>query len=165
MKTLLLLRHAKSSWKHASLPDFERPLNGRGKRASDQIGSYLKKKKLRPDLILCSPASRARETISLVLQSAGLISDLRFDERLYLATAERLIEIISQIEAERNQVMLVGHNPGMEELLFRLTGVEEHLPTAALAKIVFDVAAWTGVPKAKSGRLESFVNPKELNDR
>jgi phosphohistidine phosphatase len=114
MKTLLILRHAKSSWKDSGISDFERPLNARGKRAADLIGRFMKKKKLRPDLILSSTAARARETIGLVLESARLVVELRYDERLYLASADRLAEIVSQIEDDRSQVMIVGHNPGME---------------------------------------------------
>src|SRR6266480_1330486 len=98
MKTLLLLRHAKSSWKDASLADFERPLNGRGKRASDLIGRFLKKKKLDPDLVLCSTAIRARETLRLVLEAARLVTEVQYDHRLYLASADRLADMVSQIE-------------------------------------------------------------------
>lgn len=163
MKTLLLLRHAKSSWKNTSLPDFERPLNARGRRAADQIGGYLKKKNLRPDLVLSSTATRARETIGIVLESSRFLTDLRYDERMYLASAERLLNIISQLEIEWNQVLLVGHNPGMEELLFRLSGVDHHMPTAALAKIVLDDDTWTKVVETKGARLEFLVKPKELS--
>ena len=162
MKTLLVLRHAKSSWKDSGISDFERPLNTRGKRAAVLIGSFMRKKKLRPDLILSSTATRARETIGLVLESARLVVELRCDARLYLASADRLTEIISQIEDDRSEVMLVGHNPGMEELLPRLTRVVERMPTGALAKIVLEVDRWSEVSKTNSGRLEWLVKPKEL---
>jgi phosphohistidine phosphatase len=163
MKTLLVLRHAKSSWKDSGLADFERPLNGRGKQACDLIGRYLRKKKPSPDLILCSTATRARETVRLVLEAARLVVEIRYDQRLYLASAERLEEIVSQIEEERANVMLVGHNPGMEELILRLTGVTESMPTAALAKIVLDPDKWNDVAGGRSGRLEWLVKPKELS--
>ncbi len=162
MKTLLVLRHAKSSWKDSGVADFERPLNARGRRASDLIGRFIRKKKLNPDLVLSSNATRARETIGLVLESARLIVELRYDERLYLASADRLAEIISQIEDDRSQVMLVGHNPGMEELLPRLTGVVGRMPTGALAKIVLQVDRWTEVSDTRSGGLEWLVKPKDL---
>src|SRR5467141_3628936 len=110
MKTLLVLRHAKSSWKDSGLADSERPLNGRGKRASDLIGRFLRKEKLRPDLVLCSTAIRARETVRLVLEAARLVVETRYDQRLYLASAGRLAEIVSQIDEDRANVMLVGHN-------------------------------------------------------
>lgn len=163
MKTLLVLRHAKSSWKDSGLADFERPLNGRGKRACDLIGRYLRKKKPSPDLILCSTATRARETVRLVLESARLIVEIRYDQRLYLASAERLEEIVSQIEDERGNVMLVGHNPGMEELLLRLTGVTESMSTAALAKIDFDVDQWSAISEQRRGSLDWLVKPKDLD--
>lgn len=163
MKTLLVLRHAKSSWRDSGLADFERPLNGRGKQASDLIGRFLRKKKIRPDLVLCSTATRARETVRLVLEAARLVVEVRYDQRLYLASADRLAEIISQIEEDRARVMLVGHNPGMEELLPRLTGVTESMPTAALAKIEFDVDQWTALSEQTTGRLDWLVKPKELH--
>jgi len=164
MKTLFLLRHAKSSWKNPSLTDFERPLNARGVNAAGQIGNYLRRKRLTPDLILCSPATRARETITLVLQAAKLRVELRFDERLYLATVETLLEVIAQIDAEPKQAMMVGHNPGMEELVKALTGADERMATGALARISLDIKAWSELPKLKQGRLEWLVRPKELED-
>ena len=163
MKTLLVLRHAKSSWKDPGLADFERTLNGRGKRAADLIGRFLRKKKACPDLVLCSTATRARETVRLVLEAARLVVEVRYDQRLYLASADRLAEIISQIEEDRTKVMLVGHNPGMEELLLRLTGVTENMPTAALAKIAFEVDEWNAILEKTRGHLEWLVKPKELD--
>jgi phosphohistidine phosphatase len=162
MKTLLVLRHAKASSEDSSLADFDRPLNERGRRAADLMGRFLRKKKLCPDLVLSSTAARARETIGLVLESARLVVEVRYEQRLYLASAERLAEIILQIEEDRNQVMLVGHNPGMEELLPRLIGTAAGMPTAALAKIVLDVEKWTDSSRAGSGRLEWLMTPKEL---
>src|SRR2546423_6386227 len=111
MKTLFLLRHAKSSWKDESLPDFERPLNRRGKEASEQIGRYMKKELIAPELILSSPAVRARETVERVSKAAKLNVEVRFDQRIYEAGGLRLLEVVSQIENERKTVLLVGHNP------------------------------------------------------
>jgi phosphohistidine phosphatase len=163
MKTLLVLRHAKSSWKDSGLADFERPLNSRGKQASDLMGRFLRKKKPYPDLVLCSTALRARETGRLVLEAARLVVEVRYDQRLYLASADRLAEIVSQIEEDRANVMLVGHNPGMEELLPRLTGVTVSMPTAALAKIDLDVDEWGALLEKKPGRLDWLVTPKDLD--
>lgn len=164
MKSLLLLRHAKSSWKDANVADFDRPLNGRGKRASDLVGQFLRKKKLHPDLVLCSTAMRARETVRLVLEAAGLVLEVEYDQRLYLASAERLAEIVLEIEDDKATVMLVGHNPGMEELIPRLTGVTESMSTATLAKIVFEVDSWSGISE-RPGRLDWLMKPKELELR
>src|SRR5947209_17764709 len=102
MKTILLLRHAKSSWKDATMSDFERPLNGRGLKAAPLIGRFLRRKKIRPDLILSSPAERARQTTALVMEAAQFSAELRYDERIYEASAARLLEIIYQIEESAN---------------------------------------------------------------
>jgi len=161
MKKLLLLRHAKSSWEDASLPDFERPLNERGLRAAPLIGEYIARHKLRPDLVLCSPAKRTRETTVLVLKAAGIEPELRYDERIYEASVTNLLEIISQLEEDKTEVMLVGHNPGFENLLERLTGQSVRMPTAALARIALDAERWSEAATG-GGQLELFVKAKEL---
>ena len=163
MKTLLLLRHAKSSWKDSDLQDFERPLNGRGQKAAETIARFIRKKKIVPDLLLSSPAVRARETIETIIKIASLKSELRFDERIYEASLQRLLEIVSEIDDDRKKVVLVGHNPGMAELLQRLTDRVEHMATGTLAKIDLKVASWTKVPDVK-GNLEWIVKPKELGE-
>jgi phosphohistidine phosphatase len=163
MKTVLLLRHAKSSWSNANLLDFERPLNDRGRAAAKRIGGYVARHKLNPDLVLSSPAVRARETADLVLKSAKLQVELRQDERIYEAGPQRLLEVISQIDEDKKTVLLVGHNPGLEELLQLLTGHEAHMPTAALAKIKIVVKTWDYVLQEK-GKLEWLVKAKELED-
>src|SRR5260370_13892375 len=98
MKPLLLLRHAKSSWKDENIKDFDRRLNQRGLKAATQIGKLVRKRKLKPDLVLSSPAERARQTAHLMLESARLNTELRYDQRIYEAGATQLLEIISQIE-------------------------------------------------------------------
>jgi phosphohistidine phosphatase len=162
MKKLLLLRHAKSSWEDASLPDFERPLNERGQRAAPLIGKFMREQKLRPDLVLCSPAKRTRETIALVLEAAGIEPLLRYDERIYEASVANLLEIISRIEDDKAEVMLVGHNPGFENLLERLTGESIRMPTATLARIALNAERWREVA-ANGGQLELFVTAKDLS--
>jgi phosphohistidine phosphatase len=163
MKTVLLLRHAKSSWNNAKLLDFERPLNERGRAAAKSIGRYITRHKLNPDLVLSSPAVRARETADLVLKSARLQVEIRQDERIYEAGPLRLLEVVSQIDEDKKNVLLVGHNPGMEELLQRLTGQEAHMPTATLAKIKIVVKSWENVLQEK-GKLEWLIKAKELED-
>src|SRR5215813_3222366 len=152
MKTLYLLRHAKSSWDDPGLKDFDRPLNERGLKAAPKVGAYMRKEKIHPDLVLSSPALRARQTTTLVCEAAGLSSVVNFDERIYEASAPRLFEIVSQFEARLSAVMMVGHNPGFEELLAALTGDARRLPTAALACIEFDIEQWSDVA-AGEGRL------------
>ena len=161
MKTLFLLRHAKSSWKDASVKDFDRPLNQRGLKAAPSVGKLMRKRKLQPDLVLSSPAERARQTTELVLAGAGLKVEVRHDERIYEATVARLFEVVAQIEEDANVAMLVGHNPGLEELLEALTGAARSLSTAALACIELDIEKWNKV-RAGTGRLEWLVKPKEL---
>jgi len=155
------MRHAKSSWGDGSLADFDRPLNERGLKAAPLVGRFMRKQKLRPDLILCSPAERARQTVSLVVEAAGLGVPLRYDERIYEATSARLVEVVSQIEEDAGEAMLVGHNPGLEVLLERLTGESRRMPMAALARVALDVEKWSKV-RDGAGRVELFVKPREL---
>jgi phosphohistidine phosphatase len=163
MRTLYLLRHAKSSWKDDSLKDFDRPLKRRGREAAEQIGKVLAAEKLKSPLIISSPAARARETTALVLKSAGLKLEPRFDERIYEADVRTLLEVIESIPDKATTAMLVGHNPGFENLLSYLTGDDRHMPTAALARIEFEVESW-GKAAEGSGTLASFVTPKDLGD-
>jgi phosphohistidine phosphatase len=162
MKTLYLLRHAKSSWGEPNLRDFDRPLNARGREAASRVGSFVGQQKIRPDLLLVSPAERARQTAVLVVASAGLPSGLLlYDERIYEADASRLLAVISSVRGAARAVMLVGHNPGLEQLLLLLGGEARHMPTAALACVTLDVGEWDEV-RAGVGRLGWFVRPKEL---
>jgi phosphohistidine phosphatase len=163
MKTLLLLRHAKSSRDSPSLQDFDRPLNERGKKDAPLIGKYTRKQKIQADLAVSSPAERARQTAELVLKSAGLKVELRFDKRIYEASLRRLLNVISQVEDTVNTVIMVGHNPGFEELFEALTGEARDLPTASLACIELHVENWSKVRTAV-GDLKWLVTPKELRD-
>ncbi len=161
MKTLFLLRHAKSSWKDQALADFERPLNDRGRKAAELVGNFIAKQNVTIDLVISSPAVRTRQTIELVLKAAKRSPELRFDQRVYEASPARLVEITSQIEDDRKSVLLVGHNPGMEELLALLVGVEQHMSTASLAKVILGSKKWDKI-LGETGVLESFVKAKEL---
>jgi phosphohistidine phosphatase len=163
MRTLYLLRHAKSSWKDETLRDFDRPLKGRGRAAAEQMGGVLAEEKLKSPLVISSPAVRARETTKLVLESAGFKLEPRFDERIYEADVRTLLEVARSIPDSSDTAMLVGHNPGFENLLSYFTGDNRHMPTCALAKIEFDAASWSEVSE-ESGRLELFVTPKDLED-
>jgi phosphohistidine phosphatase len=161
MRNLYLLRHAKSSWKDESLRDFDRPLKGRGRRAAEQMGQVLAEEKLKSPLVISSPAARARETTELVLQSSGLKLEPRFEERIYEADVRTLMEVVRSIPDSSDTAIMVGHNPGFENLLSYLTGENRHMPTCALARIEFDAASWGKVAE-ETGRLEFFVTPKEL---
>ncbi len=171
MKTLLLLRHAKSSWDDPTLGDFDRPLAPRGEKAAPLVASYLKKQGLRPDLVLCSPALRARQTWSLVARSLGDKIEVKDMRGLYLSSPGRLLDAIRRAPDAAPCVMLVGHNPGMEHLAMALAGpssdptalakLHSKFPTAALAEIEFEVAAWTAVARGE-GCLKRFIRPKDL---
>ncbi len=163
MKTLFLLRHAKSSWADAGQPDFARPLNERGQKAAPLMGRFMRRENLQPDLVLSSPATRARETITLVAEAGKFLCEVRYDERIYEASLARLLEIMTQLEESAGAVLLVGHNPGMEELVLYLTGEQQHMPTAALACITLNIEKWSKA-RAGSGHLERLIRPKELTD-
>lgn len=161
MKTLFLLRHAKSSWKDQSLPDFERPLNRRGKQAAQDVGRYLKHELIVPELVVSSPALRARETIERVAKAAKWDVEVRFDQRIYEAGGLRLLEVISQIENEYKTTLLVGHNPGIEELLMLLTAEAKRMPTAALAQIELKSSKWANAAD-KRAKLAWRLKPRDL---
>jgi phosphohistidine phosphatase len=161
LKTLMLLRHAKSDWDDPSLRDFDRPLAARGKRDAPRIGKAIKKRGTIPDIIISSPAVRAVQTIEAVVQSAGLQISPRLEESIYGAVASDLMKLIRQLPDSSNCALLVGHNPTFEQLLARLTGAQEHMPTAALACIEFQIDHWADVEDA-GGKLAWLLTPKQL---
>ena len=161
MLTLYLLRHAKSSWADASQPDFERGLTDRGREAAAFIGDFIREKGIDFDLVLVSTAVRTRETIELIKERANFRGEVRYDERIYEATVSRLLEIISEVDDDRESVLLVGHNPGIEELLTLLTGEQQHVTTANFAKIKLNLPNWSANP-AHEGTLEWIIRPKEM---
>ena len=163
MRTLYLLRHAKSSWKDTTLPDYDRPLKDRGRKAAKRIGRRLAAEKLSDPLVLCSPAVRARETADIVLKHANLRVELRYEERIYEASLRDLVQVVAEISDDKQVVILIGHNPGFEELLAYLTGEGRRMPTCALAKITFEVESWKDI-REDQGALEWFVIPRELEE-
>jgi phosphohistidine phosphatase len=164
MKTLLLMRHAKSSWADPTLSDLDRPLNKRGTKAAPRMGKFMRKQGVRLDLVLSSPARRAAQTSKFLMDAADIECDLRHDERLYGAGAAELLEVVRGIEESCDGILLVGHNPGMEDFVELLTGKAEAMPTAALAKVALHVERWADV-RESSGDLEWLVRPKELKRR
>jgi phosphohistidine phosphatase len=160
MKTLFLLRHAKSSWKESDISDFDRPLNERGRRAAPFMGRLLSGRGLRPELIMSSPAKRARKTAKLFKEAGSFDAELTFDDRIYEASANTLLYVIGEVDDSLNSVMLVGHNPGMEGLIKVLTGDSEPMPTAAVAVIDLDIDEWKQIRPA-SGRVAVILRPRE----
>ena len=163
MKTLLLLRHAKSSWDHPSMRDFDRPLADRGKRDAPRMGRALKERGPLPELIISSPAARARETVEAVIKSAGLTAPLQFDESIYDASLAELMRLVRGLPDDISCVLMVGHNPGFEGLVNRLTGASERMPTAALASIEFQVDRWADVEDGQGKLLSVFIS-RQLHD-
>lgn len=161
MKTLLLLRHAKSSWDEPSLRDFERPLAARGKRDAPRMGKALRERGPLPDLIISSPAARTRATIKAVTSSARLEAGLHVEESVYGASSAELMKLVRRLPREKSCVMIVGHNPGLEDLVERLTGESERMPTAALACVEFQTESWEAVEDGE-GKLEWLLTPKQL---
>ncbi|MGE0094677.1 MAG: histidine phosphatase family protein [Alphaproteobacteria bacterium] len=170
-KTLCLLRHAKSSWADPALDDFDRPLNQRGRSSMVPLGLYIGEKKLHPDSILCSSAQRTRETLSLLLPWLRGEAAIRIERSLYLANANELLMRLRRTEDEASCLLMIGHNPGLEDLAGMLAGtgdafasaaMQEKFPTAALAVLDFDAAHWADVAPDK-GELRAFVSPKLLS--
>jgi phosphohistidine phosphatase len=165
MKQLFLLRHAEASWDDPSEADFERELNARGRLDASRIGEFLRKREIEFDLFVSSPAVRARETVELVRAAGEIDCELRFDERIYAANIDRLFGVVEIFYDRANSVLLVGHNPGIQEFLEALTGESRSAPTAALAEIELNIKAWKDarlVAKTSLGRLTLFVIPKDL---
>ncbi len=162
MKTLLLLRHAKSSWSDPTLTDHDRPLNGRGKRDAPRMGKLLKDEQLTPDLIVSSTAKRARKTASKVAGGCGYRGEVELTDSFYHGHPRQYIEHLKQVSDENDLVMVVGHNPGLESLLDFLTGCGERMPTAALAHIQFDISSWKELADSPTGSLVNLWLPKEL---
>jgi phosphohistidine phosphatase len=160
MKTLLLLRHAKSSWDDATLSDFERPLNQRGLWTAPFMGELIKRRGLSPDVIVSSPAERAKETASIVRASAGIAPEIDFDSRIYEAGPNDLRMVVSGLDEKYRSAMLVGHNPGIEAFIYFLTGHPERMPTAAMALIELDMDKWNEIAQ-NIGRLVSVIRPKD----
>lgn len=161
MKTLLLLRHAKSSWDDSSIPDFDRPLAPRGKRDAPRMGKEFAARGPVPDLVVSSPAQRARDTTTLFLHAAKIETQLRFEDKIYEASTPELIALVRKLPDTARSVLIVGHNPGFEELIARLTKSRKTVPTCSLARIDFDGETWEAAEDG-SGKLAWQLNPKEL---
>lgn len=171
MKTLTLLRHAKSGWDDPVARDFDRPLNPKGQRAAAMVGRHMKSLGLAFDHVVASPAVRVVETLDQV--SHGYGSDLApaWDQRVYLASAATLLDVVHDLPAGAGHVLLAGHNPGLEELVLLLVpddgatlrdAVEVKFPTATLAEMTFEADRWSDVLSG-GGVLTRFVRPRDLD--
>ncbi len=161
MKRLTLLRHAKSSGKEPDQNDFDRPLNSRGRHDAPLMGRRLAGRGLQPDLLLASPALRSRLTAAAVAKQLAIDAGcLTFDERIYLATVRELLGLVRAIAEDRQNVLLVGHNPGITDLANYLVGGQlENLPTCGLFSVELQVSTWRQLDRAGS-RLVFYDYPK-----
>lgn len=162
MKTLLILRHAKSSWKDPRLSDHDRPLKKRGRRDAPRMGELLKEEELVPDLIISSTATRAYTTALLVAEACEYEEEIQIEPSLYHGEPDDYIEVLQDVRKSKKCVMVVGHNPGVEELLSFLTDAEEVMPTAALAHITLPIKKWAKLNESVEGKLLNLWRPREL---
>ncbi|PTS90865.1 histidine phosphatase family protein [Sphingomonas sp. HMWF008] len=170
MKTLTLLRHAKSDWNDPAQRDFDRGLNGRGRRAAAVIGVYLRSSGMAFDHIVASPAVRVVETLEQLEQAYGETLAPVWDRRIYLASAVTLLDVAQEMPAEASHVLLVGHNPGLEDLALWLVpesadpprvALEAKYPTATIAELTFE-GGWRDLAPG-AARLARFVRPRDLD--
>jgi phosphohistidine phosphatase len=166
-KRLHLLRHAKSSWDEPGLADRERPLAPRGRKAAKRMARYLEDAGVRPDLVLCSSSVRTRQTLERVVQGLPDGTPVELEDGLYAASASALIERLRQVPAATETVLVIAHNPGLQDLARLLAGpgsavarLDEKFPTGALATLVHD-GAWTEL-RAGACELVELVFPREL---
>jgi phosphohistidine phosphatase len=168
VRTVVLLRHGKSSWSDSTLADIDRPLAPRGERASRKLAKYIRRKRIRPALVLCSPALRARETLEAVEASLGKRCVVEVVPQLYAASEQELLERLQALPEAVSSVMLIGHNPGLHDLALVLASrgadlpqLEEKFPTGALATLVVHSESWTTVG-AGDAELVDYVVPRQL---
>lgn len=173
-KTLLLMRHAKSSWDDPTLDDFDRPLNARGQKAAPRMGGYIESNGLIPDLVVCSTARRTGETWKLMQKSIGDEVQSKMMKSLYLASPSQLLRVIHRVPDGIGRLLVIAHNPGIQELAVRLEAgsddertharsseVRAKFPTAALAILSVDARSWSETAYGEA-QLVDFVRPRQL---
>ncbi len=165
-KQLLVMRHAKSSWANSGITDFERPLNKRGYKVAPQVAEFIHAQGLTPDLVVSSPARRARTTAEIFVEHCDGMSldQLVLEDSFYHAPARVYREYLTQFsEPEVETLMFVGHNPGMESLIEQLGGDWEPMPTAAVAHFELKVDSWSELTGPIKAQLKNFWRPKEID--
>lgn len=162
MKTLLILRHAKSSWDNPNLSDYDRPLNKRGKRDAPRMGEHIHQQDLVPDRILTSSAKRARKTASKVARACSYAGKIKQLDSFYHALPGVYYETLQDISEKHQIVMVVGHNPTMEQLVRQLTVERVVMPTTALAHIELPIQNWKSLDFHTKGTLVNLWTPKTL---
>lgn len=165
MKTLLIMRHAKSSWNELNIPDHDRPLNRRGKHDAPLMGKLLRDQKITLDLIISSTAVRAETTANLIAKASKYKGEIVLDKLIYSAEPIDLLNLLSKCSDEYNNILLVGHNPTVEETVQTLTNSPEiTMATCAIAHLTLTIHSWTDLKKKQtvSSDLVNLWTPKEL---
>ncbi len=161
-KQLTLIRHAKSSWDDTSLSDHERNLNNRGRRDAARMGEALREQGISFDLILCSSAKRARETLALLREQLEIKDEtVNYLDELYCAPVSALVELIQQVDNTKNNIAIIAHNPGLEDLAAMLSDESEPFVTCTVMQIEFEMDNWKQVDKT-DGKRTLFLNPKTV---
>lgn len=162
MKSLYIIRHAKSSWKHANLDDFDRPLNERGKKDAPFMAQVLKNKGAHIEEIVSSPAKRAITTAQTFAEVLGISkSNFKTKDTLYLPTTTQIMDVVTLLDDKRNSVAIFGHNPGFSDFLDYMTGAGEDMPTCSVARVDFDIDSWKEISSGL-GKLVYFEYPKKF---
>ena len=163
MKELLIMRHAKSSWSNVHLSDHQRPLNKRGKNDAPRMGKLLKRMELTPDLIISSTAERAMTTAELAALSSDYEQEIELTSDFYHAEPEAYLEVLRDVDDKYGRVMVVGHNPGMEDLVELLSGHATRFTTANIAHIRLPIDNWSALTEETQGTLLNLWRPKEID--
>lgn len=161
MKKLFLIRHAKSSWDEPNLSDYERPLNERGKKDAPMMSSILKEKNIFPDLIISSTAERAAETANIFASELNYTKTIHYDSRIYEATTQNLLEVVSEIDDDHNLVFLFGHNPGLSNFANFISKTPVlNMPTTCIVGLELTINKWKEVER-HSGNVFLYEFPKK----
>jgi phosphohistidine phosphatase len=168
VRTVILLRHGKSSWSDPTLADLDRPLAPRGERAARRIAKYMRRKNIRPAFVLCSSSLRTRQTLEAIEPSLGKSPSVELEPQLYAASEGELLERLQALPESVDSVMLIGHNPGLHELARLLAAggaelprLEQKFPTGALVTLVLDSESWAALGPG-DGELVDYVVPRQL---
>ena len=159
-KTLLLMRHGKSSWKDKKIPDYERPLKKRGKAASAEIGKILRENELIPQAIFSSPALRASETAEIVAKESGFPGKVTFIDSFYMAEPDVYIDYLKGLDDSLERVMIVSHNPGLEAFMQLLDGRLEALPTGSMVYLCLNINHWSNLSFETDAEMIGFWDPE-----
>jgi phosphohistidine phosphatase len=163
MKSVLILRHAKSSWKQPDLNDHDRPLNKRGKRDAQRMGELLRNEHLIPESVISSAAIRARDTAKAEVKASGYKGKIALNRSLCTAGLEAYLKVLNGLSNDSVRVLVVGHNPGVEELVLMLTGETHPMSTCSLAHIKLHVERWLDVDYETKGQLAGICRPRDLS--